>query len=115
MKELKKRKKRLSDPVKYLWSHFHYLKGGFTGWDKIKGSRNVHFNTTFQDKKIKRVVTYVEVITDYEIRVTIPPLSNDPLQHFKVYFGRDIPGDKRKELKEQLYPKIRKFILRNSL
>ena len=114
MIELKKRRKRLSDPVKYLWSHFHYLKG-FTGWDKIKGSRNVHFNTTFQEKKIKRVVTYVKVITDYEVRVTIPPLSNDPLQHFKVYFGHNIPTHKRKELRNQLYPKIRKFILRNSL
>ena len=109
------RRTLLSDPVKYLWAHFHYLKGGFTAWDKVKGSRKIHFNTTYQEKKIKRVVTYVEVITDYGIRVSIPPLTNDPLRYFKVYFGKDIPTYKRKELRAQLYPKIRKFILRNSL
>jgi len=108
--------KRLSDNVKMIWGNIHHLrKKQLSKWEKEKKSRNVEFVNTYTEKKLKKVITYVEEEKDYRIRVVIPPMSKNPLRDFRVHFEAEVPASKRKELREEIYPIVRRFISRYSL
>jgi len=104
----------LSEQVQLLFTHWHNLRAPFfSKWNKTKAARTVRFETTYKLKKIKKVITYIEEVREISVKVSMPPLSNDPIYDYKIFLSANLEAEDRKRIKAEIAPIIRKFIQRN--
>ena len=104
----------LSEQVQLLFNNWQNLRGPFfTKWKKVKAARTVRFETVYRLKKIKRVITYIEEVQEITIKVSMPPLTNEPIYDHKIMLSACLPCDERQRIKDEIKPIIKRFIKRN--